>query len=187
VLCYATISIDATSKTQCLEELVFTPTVKNVLVRYMDGMTLVLSSLLDISENLNTVCSSARTACDNLAMSTRAEVEKAMSAADVSGLRASFGHALSFSIPPLTLYCNYRRDASADLVFGVPLADLSTNQHNIPNVLRECIEEIEKRGLNTHKIYSVSRSRRVFGFIFSVAGGFYIRSRDTAGQWNPSY
>ena len=122
----------------------------------MDGMALVLLSLSEISENLNMVCSSARTNCNNLAMNTRAEVKKALGGADVSGLRASFGHALSFSIPPLTLYCNYRRDAYSDLVFGVPLVDLSTNQDNVPNVIRVCIEEVEKRGLNTHKIYSVS-------------------------------
>ena len=37
---------------QCLEELVFTPTVKNVLVKYMDGMTSVLLSLRELFENL---------------------------------------------------------------------------------------------------------------------------------------
>jgi hypothetical protein len=37
---------------QCLEELVFTPIVKNVLVKYMDGMTSVLLSLYGIVQNL---------------------------------------------------------------------------------------------------------------------------------------
>ncbi|KAH8989327.1 Rho GTPase activation protein [Lactarius hatsudake] len=64
----------------------------------------------------------------------------------------SLGHALSFSIPPLTLYCNYRPDAYSDLIFGVPLVDLTTD---VPKVIRMCIEEVEKRGLDTHKIYSV--------------------------------
>ncbi|KAH9051865.1 Rho GTPase activation protein, partial [Lactarius vividus] len=40
----------------------------------------------------------------------------------------------------------------------------------VPNVIRMCIEEVEKRGLNAHKIYSVSRSSKVFEFMFSVAG-----------------
>ena len=89
-------------------------------------------------------------------MSTSAEVETALAGTETSGLRASFGHALSFSLPPLTLYCNYRPDAYSDLVFGVPLLNLTTNQDNVPKVIRMCIEEVEKRGLNTHKIYSVS-------------------------------
>ncbi|KAH9029682.1 hypothetical protein EDB85DRAFT_1508451 [Lactarius pseudohatsudake] len=121
----------------CLAGLVFTPTVKNVLVRYTDGMT------------------TAYTKHGNLAMSTSAEVEKTLARTDTSGLRASFDHTLSFSIPPLTLYCNYRPNAYSNLIFGVPLANLTTNQDYVPKVIRMCIEEVEKRGLNAHKIYSV--------------------------------
>ncbi|KAH9169274.1 hypothetical protein EDB89DRAFT_1488326 [Lactarius sanguifluus] len=118
----------------CLGKLVFTPIVMDVLVNYMDGLT---------------------EACikrGNLATNTGAEVENALTGADTSGLRASLGHALSFSIPPLTLYCNYRPDAYSDLIFGVPLVNLTTD---VPKVIRTCIEEVEKRGLDTHKIYSV--------------------------------
>ena len=102
------------------------------------------------------VCSTARTKHGDMAMSTSADVGRALAGTDTSGLRASFGHALSFSIPPLTLYCNYRPDAYSDLVFGVPLVNLTTNQDNVPKVIRMCIEEVEKRGLDTQKIYSVS-------------------------------
>jgi len=52
VLFNAKILIDATPKMQCLKDLVFTPTVKNVLVKYMDGMMSVLLSLREIFENL---------------------------------------------------------------------------------------------------------------------------------------
>ncbi|KAH8986370.1 hypothetical protein EDB92DRAFT_1949284 [Lactarius akahatsu] len=121
----------------CLEGLVFTPTVQNVLVKYMDGLT------------------TTYTKHGNLAMSIGAEVEKALAGTDTSGLRASFGHALSFSIPPLTLYCNYRPNAYSNLIFGVPLVNLTANQDNVPEVIRLCIEEVEKRGLNTEGIYSV--------------------------------
>ncbi|KAH9051875.1 hypothetical protein EDB87DRAFT_631112 [Lactarius vividus] len=136
-LFYARMFFDVTPKTQCLAELVFAPTVKNVLVRYMDGMT------------------AACTKHGSLAMSTSAEVENALAGTDASGLRASFDHALSFSIPPLTLYCNYRPNAYSNLIFGVPLVNLTTNQDYVPNVIRMCIEEVEKRGLNAHKIYSI--------------------------------
>ena len=37
---------------QCLEQLVFTPTVKDVLVKYMDGMMSAVLSLNVIFENL---------------------------------------------------------------------------------------------------------------------------------------
>jgi hypothetical protein len=37
---------------QCLEELVLTPTVRDVLVKYLDGKMSVLSSLYEIFENL---------------------------------------------------------------------------------------------------------------------------------------
>ncbi|KAI9433269.1 hypothetical protein H4582DRAFT_2082416 [Lactarius indigo] len=121
----------------CLGRLVFTPIVMDVLVNYMDGLT------------------EACTNRGNLAMNTGAEVEKALTGTDTSGLRASLGHALSFSIPPLTLYCNYRPDAHSDLIFGIPLVNLTTDQDNVPKVIRMCIEEVEKRGLNTHKIYSL--------------------------------
>ncbi|KAH9165418.1 hypothetical protein EDB89DRAFT_2246716 [Lactarius sanguifluus] len=61
----------------CLEDLVFTTTVKNALAKYMDGMVVACVKY------------------DNLAMSTRAEVEKALAGTDTSGLAASFRHSLS--------------------------------------------------------------------------------------------
>ncbi|KAH8989321.1 Rho GTPase activation protein [Lactarius hatsudake] len=88
----------------------------------------------------------------SLALSTSAEVEKTLAGTDTSDLRASFDHALSLSIPPLTLYSNYHPNAYSNLIFGVPLVNLTANQDN---VIGMCIEEVEKRGLNTHKIYSV--------------------------------
>ena len=89
-------------------------------------------------------------------MSTRTEVEKALVGTDMSDLRASFRRALSFSIPPPTLYRNNRPGAHSDLIFGVPLVDVETNEDNVPKVMRMCIEEVEKRGLDTKGIYLVS-------------------------------
>ena len=37
---------------QCLEELVFTPAIEDVLIKYMDGMMSVLLSLRGFFENL---------------------------------------------------------------------------------------------------------------------------------------
>lgn len=92
--------------------------------------------------------------CDDLAKSTRSKVEKTLAATDASDLRASFRRALSLSIPPQILYSNYRLGGPfSQLIFGVPLIDFRAKQGK---VMRMCIEEVEKRGLNTHKIYSVS-------------------------------
>jgi hypothetical protein len=92
---------------------------------------------------------------DDLAKGTRADVEQALRGIDSSDLKASLHRALSFSIPPPTVYCN-GSDAYSELIFGIPLVDLTTDQDKIPNVMRMCIEEVEKRGLNTKRIYSVS-------------------------------
>ncbi|KAF8256585.1 hypothetical protein EI94DRAFT_1765002 [Lactarius quietus] len=119
-----------------LEELVFTPTVKDILFKYMDSMIITCATY------------------DNLARSTRAEVEKSLAGRDMSDLRASFRRALSHSIPSPVLYRNYRPGANSRLIFGVPLVDLETDQDHVPKVMKMCIEEVEKRGLKTWGIYS---------------------------------
>ncbi|KAN0140297.1 hypothetical protein V8E53_002193 [Lactarius tabidus] len=129
----------------CLEEIVFSPIAKNAIVNYIRGV----------------VTASAK--YNNLAISTRVEVENVLAGSDTSesNLRASFRHALSFSIPPPTFYRNYCPGAHLDsvLIFGVPLVDLGTYQDNVPKVMRLCIEEVEKRGLDTEGIYSLMRMR----------------------------
>ena len=132
-------------------------------------------------------CSTACGRYHHLEKSTKAKVEKAVARTDTSDLRASFRLALSFSIPPLTHYRNYNRPGPySHLIFGVPLVDVETNQDNVPKVMRMCIEEVEKRGLNTENIYLVSCSWRVSGFVFSGASGQSIQRRCTTGQYNPS-
>ncbi|KAH9049277.1 hypothetical protein EDB83DRAFT_1409645 [Lactarius deliciosus] len=142
----------------CLEEFVSTPTVENVLVKYINGMV--------------TTC----TKYGNLAMSTQREV---VTGTDISDLRASFRHELAFSIPPSTLYRNYCSGAHSDLIFGVPLVDVETNKDNVPKVMRMCMEEVEKRGLNTReyirlvvymtrKYYSCGAGSKVKGFFRSA-------------------
>ncbi|KAN0139934.1 Rho GTPase activation protein [Lactarius tabidus] len=135
----------------CLEEIVFAPIAKTVIVQYMDGM----------------ITTSAK--YDTLAISTRVEVEKVLARKDTSesNLRASFRRALSFSIPPPTFYRNYCPGAHSDLILGVPLVDLETNPDNVSKVMRICMEEIEKRGLDTKRIYLLRQrleSEKSFSF-----------------------
>ena len=122
---------------------------------------------------------------DNLAKSTRTEVKKALAGTDTSDLKATFCQDLSFSIPPLTLYCNHRPGACSNLIFGVPLVDVTINEDLVPKVMRLCIKEVEKRGLNTPEIYClVSWSKHILGFVFSIAATWFPR-RSSPGQWNP--
>ena len=60
------------------------------------------------------------------------------------------------------LYYNYHVGECRDLIFGVSLADYATargSENDVPIVLRLCIEEIDKRGLDAEGIYRVSPSR----------------------------
>ena len=92
---------------------------------------------------------------DDIAKRTGAEVENALGGIDMSDLKVSFRQALSFSTPPLILYRIDRPGRYSKSIFGVPLVDLGMNEEKVPKVMRMCIEEVEKRGLNIDKIYSV--------------------------------
>jgi hypothetical protein len=85
--------------------------------------------------------------------------EKISAKTDTSVLATSLRSSLALSIPPRTLYYNYHVGECSDLVFGVSLAVYATDresQRNIPNILRLCIEEVDKRGLDVEGIYAVS-------------------------------
>ncbi|KAH8986341.1 hypothetical protein EDB92DRAFT_2116474 [Lactarius akahatsu] len=150
------------------QALVLTTTVKDVLGKYPDGIMLVLLSFRGNPENLNWPRSTACAKYDNSATKTKVEVKKALAGTDTSDLRASFRRSLSFSIPPLTLYRDCRPGAYSELIFGVPLVDLETDGDNVPKVMRMCIEEVEKRGLNI---------RNMGGSVYDDAGVLELRRR----------
>ena len=114
----------------------------------------------------DTTCSMACASFDSLANRTKEGVVVALAGTDTSNLKAKFRVDLSYTIPPLTLY-NHKYRPGAYLIFGFPLVDVTTSEDNVPKVMRMCIDEIEKRGLNTKNIYSVSCSRHILGFLFS--------------------
>ncbi|KAI9455784.1 Rho GTPase activation protein [Lactarius psammicola] len=121
----------------CLEDLVFRTTVKGVLAKYLDDMMTASKTYHD------------------LAMSTRPGVWKALSGRDDSDLATSFRRAYSLSVPPLTLYRNYHSSGYSNLIFGVPLVDPTANQYCAAKVIGMCTTEVERRGLNANKIYSL--------------------------------
>lgn len=101
-------------------------------------------------------CSKAFATHSDTAKRTGEEVKNALGGTDGSGLTVTFRRAVSLSTPPPTLYHNYRSGGYSKLIFGVPLVDLGTSEGKVPKVMRICIEEIEKRGLNVNQIYTVS-------------------------------
>jgi hypothetical protein len=131
-------------------------------------------------------CSKACAKRDDLARSTGAQVVNVLGGTETSDLRVSFRRALSFSTPPLTLYCNYRPSGYSHLVFGVPLAD-----HGVTDG-RQCSESDE----NVHRrsreerpeyrrdLFGKRTIEPCLGFMLSVPVGFRQCHRNTEGQWN---
>lgn len=62
--------------------------------------------------------------------------------------------------PPRTLYANYKLGECRDIMFGVGLADYAGAKGlvdgQIPKIVMICIQEVEKRGMNSEGIYRVS-------------------------------
>ena len=130
------------------------------------------------SRNLREFDTTCRTKCakyDNLVRNPKSQAENVLDMTDTSDLRASFRRALSFSIPPLTLYRDYRPGGYSNLIFGVPLVDHATGEGNVPKVMRMCMEEIEKKGFHIGGLYPVSLSKRILGLILSVAGSTRLK------------
>lgn len=124
---------------ETLERLALTTTIKDILVKYVDGMI--------------SVCGKHT----YLAINTWSEVEKALTGPDTHDLAASLRRSLAFSIPPVTFFRNFRVGGHSDAIFGVTLIDHATSrdrEDEVPKIIRVCIEEVEKRGLNANKIYS---------------------------------
>jgi hypothetical protein len=148
--------------TQNLERLALMTTIKDILVKYVDEMMSVLVQchcqilgILILFFYGSSVCGKHT----YLAITTRSEVEKALAGPDTHDLAASLRRALSFSIPPVTFFRNFRVGGHSDAIFGVTLVDYATSrdkEDEVPKIIRVCIEEVEKRGLNVTKIYSVS-------------------------------
>jgi hypothetical protein len=66
------------------------------------------------------------------------------------------------SIPGSVYYYNYHVGECKDLIFGVGLTDYATSkglpEGEIPRIVQLCIEEVERRGLDSEGIYRVRQS-----------------------------
>ena len=78
---------------------------------------------------------------------------------EISFLASSVPQFLHQTTPRRTLYYNFHVGECNDLIFGVSLVDYATSrglgEGEVPKIVRMCISEVEKRGLNSEGIYRV--------------------------------
>ena len=90
------------------------------------------------------------------------QVEKVSTGRDMTGVNVYIAKSLASSIPTPVLYHNYYVGECKDLIFGFNLQDYATARDlpdgEIPKIVRICIEEVDKRGLDVEGIYRVSSS-----------------------------
>ncbi|EAU92860.2 hypothetical protein CC1G_03647 [Coprinopsis cinerea okayama7 len=116
--------------------------VKKVLERYTDHLTATYSTQSHL-------CAHARTYVDRISPER-----------DLVKLKANIPRSLASAIPEPILYEHGQVGECNDLIFGFSLVDYATakglGEREIPKIVRLCIEEIDRRGLDSEGIYRVS-------------------------------
>ena len=91
-------------------------------------------------------------------------IEKISPQRDSAAITASISRLLAAVSPKPVYYYNYNVGECKDLIFGVSLVDYATArgplEGGIPRIVRMCIEDIDKRGLDAEGIYRVRHARR---------------------------
>ncbi|KAF9650726.1 hypothetical protein BDM02DRAFT_3164672 [Thelephora ganbajun] len=117
-------------------------TIKKALSRYADNLAALFSTNLQLASH------------------GAQQVEKVSTGRDMKGVNAYIAQSLALSIPTPILYHNFHVGECKDLIFGFSLQDYATARDlpegEIPKIVRICIEEVDKRGLDAEGIYRVS-------------------------------
>ncbi|KAJ3502317.1 hypothetical protein NLJ89_g8943 [Agrocybe chaxingu] len=117
-------------------------TMKKVLEKYSDNMTATTTTQTQLSSHMRSVID-------------RISPEK-----DISKLKTQIPRSLASAIPDPILYEHGLVGECNDLIFGFSLVDYATAKQlpegAVPKIIRLCIEEIDKRGLEAEGIYRVS-------------------------------
>ncbi|KAG6891402.1 hypothetical protein C0992_007626 [Termitomyces sp. T32_za158] len=117
-------------------------TMKKSLERYTDNMT------------------ATSTTQTQLASLARSIVVNVSPERDVNKLRAYIPRSMASAIPEPILYEHGLVGSCNDLIFGFSLVDYATSkglqEGEIPKIVRICIQEIDRRGLESEGIYRVS-------------------------------
>lgn len=90
----------------------------------------------------------------------QAMVDKIDPERDSAGITDHASGLLSETYPSPTFYYNYTVGECKDLIFGTSLVDYATDrgslEGDIPKIVRLCIDDIDRRGLEAEGIYWVS-------------------------------
>lgn len=120
------------------------------------------------------MCSATSTTQTQLSKHAREAVEKISSKADGERLAAHASRSLACAIPDPILYEHGQVGSCNDLIFGLSLGDYATAKNlgegEIPKIVRICIAEIDKRGLDSEGIYRVGLS--IFHVYQRLLGSF---------------
>lgn len=134
--------------------------VKKALEKYTDNMTcdnLMLS--LICSPYVLFLISATSTTQTQLSSHARTIVDKISPEKDVAKLSAYIPRSLASAIPEPILYQHGQVGSCNDLIFGFGLVDYATakglQDGEIPKIIRICIQEIDRRGLESEGIYRV--------------------------------
>jgi hypothetical protein len=125
-------------------------------------------------------CSATWTTQVQLSSHVRTFVDKISPEKDLGKVKSVIPRSLASAIPDPILYEHGQVGPCNDLIFGFSLVDYATSkaiqEGEIPKILRICIEELDKRGLDNEGIYRVS-----------PLGFNHLRSRLTLceGFWAP--
>lgn len=106
------------------------------------------------------LCSATNATQMQLSIHARKNVDKISPDKDVARLVAYTLRSLASAIPDPILYEHGLVGSCNDLIFGFSLGDYATakclHEGEIPKIVRICIEEIDKRGLEIEGIYRVA-------------------------------
>ncbi|KAI0963113.1 hypothetical protein AcW1_000286 [Taiwanofungus camphoratus] len=116
----------------------------------------VKAALQKYSDNLIATAATQSQICDH----GRRAVDKISSQKDSASIGSQIPRLVSAAVPKPVYYYNYNVGECKDLIFGVSLVDYATARNlgegEIPRIVRICIKEIEKRGLDAEGLYRVS-------------------------------
>ncbi|KAL1740873.1 Rho GTPase activation protein, partial [Schizophyllum fasciatum] len=117
-------------------------TVKQVLARYTDNLIATTATETQITSH------------------ARPLVDKIIPEKDVQRMTSFIPRAIASATPERVHYEHGLQGVCSDLIFGISLTDYATGKNlrdgDIPRIVRLCIDEIDRRGLEAEGIYRVS-------------------------------
>ena len=136
-------------------------TMRKVLEMYNDSLTHVIFVFPRMTSLLTApyTCSAAAATQGQLCEHVGKMIGMISPQRDSAAIAASIPRLLAAASPKPVYYYNYNVGECKDLIFGVSLVDYATArgplEGDIPKIVKMCIEDIDRRGLDAEGIYRV--------------------------------